>query len=68
MYTYLSVRYWSFKFIHFIKQINNGKKQWYVHCKINIVESLLENMTIPNDRERGQLSPRGMPDRLHAKH
>lgn len=49
-------------------KINNGKKQCYVDCRINIAESLLENMPKPNYRERGQLSSGDMPERLHAKH
>lgn len=49
-------------------KINNGKKQCYVDYRINIAESLLENMPKPNYRERGQLSSGDMPERLHAKH
>ncbi|XP_029054867.2 piggyBac transposable element-derived protein 4-like [Osmia bicornis bicornis] len=50
------------------KKINNGKKQCYVDYRINIAESLLNNMPKPNYRERGELSSGDAPERLHAKH
>ncbi|KAI4483879.1 hypothetical protein M0802_013245 [Mischocyttarus mexicanus] len=39
-----------------------------IHERISIAESLLKNMPKPKYRERGELSSRDAPERLHAKH
>ncbi|CAD1472353.1 unnamed protein product [Heterotrigona itama] len=50
------------------KKINAGKKQSYAEYRIEIAESLLKNVPLPEYKGRGRLSNGDLPLRLHAQH
>ncbi|XP_043529386.1 piggyBac transposable element-derived protein 4-like [Frieseomelitta varia] len=50
------------------KKINTEKKQSYAEYRIEIAESLLKNVPLPEYKGRGRLSNGDSPQRLHAQH
>ncbi|XP_043604796.1 uncharacterized protein LOC122577530 [Bombus pyrosoma] len=49
-------------------KINTKKKQTYAEYRIEIAESLLKNIPLPEHKRRGRLSMGDLPERLHAKY
>ena len=49
-------------------KINDTKKYSYTEYRIQIAESLLKNVPLPDYKRRGRLSRGDLPQRLHAQH